>query len=110
MQRHPFRPPSPALRTIASRPANARHPLAWRLADDEPELVQGDQARDRPLALVEAALMLADEPLSPRRLAALAGLADAAEAKRLVLRLRELYAADGSAFQVEELAGGYQLL
>jgi segregation and condensation protein B len=67
-------------------------------------------ARDRPLALVEAALMLADEPLPPRRLAALAGLADAAEARRQVARLRQLYDAGESAFQVEELAGGYQLL
>ena len=54
--------------------------------------------------------MLADEPLAARRLAALAGLPDAAEARRLVERLRALYDADGSAFQVEELAGGYQLL
>jgi len=107
---HPFRSSSPALRAVAFRPANVRRPLAWRLAGDEPDLIQGEQARDRPLALVEAALILADEPLSARRLAALAGLADAAEAKRLVLRLSELYAADASAFQVSELAGGYQLL
>src|SRR5205085_10443650 len=71
---------------------------------------QGELARGRPLALVEAALMVADEPLTARRLAALAGLADAAEANRLVQRLRDLYRADGSAFQVEEIAGGYQLL
>ena len=54
--------------------------------------------------------MAADEPLTPRRLAAVAGLADAAEARRLVLRLRALYDQDGTAFQVEELAGGWQLL
>jgi segregation and condensation protein B len=66
--------------------------------------------RDGRLALVEAALMAADEPLSPRRLAAAAGLPDAAAARRLVQRLRALYDLDGTAFQVEELAGGYQLL
>jgi segregation and condensation protein B len=67
-------------------------------------------ARSPDLARVEAALFLADEPLAARKLAALAGLPDAASARRLVEQLRALYDADGSAFQVEELAGGYQLL
>ncbi len=71
---------------------------------------QGALARDGALALIEAALVAADEPLTPRRLAAAAGLIDAAEARRLVRKLQGLYEQDGSAFQVEELAGGYQLL
>lgn len=53
--------------------------------------------------------MIADEPLPARRVADAAGLADAAEARELVDRLVELYDADGSAFQVEEIAGGFQL-
>ncbi len=48
--------------------------------------------------------------MTPRRLASVAGLADAAEARRLVQRLQELYDREGAAFQVEELAGGWQLL
>jgi segregation and condensation protein B len=95
-----------------SRPVN--HPPTWsqRLLTDEDagKAAQGEFARDLPLARVEAALFLADEPLSPRKLAVAASLADAAEARQLVARLRELYGTDGSAFQVEELAGGYQLL
>jgi len=67
-------------------------------------------ARDAKLARLEAALVLADEPLAAKRLAEAAGLADAWEVHRLAKRLRELYDADGSAFQVAELAGGYQLL
>jgi segregation and condensation protein B len=67
-------------------------------------------ARDAHLAYVEAALFAADEPLTARRLAAVAGLADAAEARRLVRKLQSLYDKDGTAFQVEELAGGFQLL
>jgi segregation and condensation protein B len=59
---------------------------------------------------VEAALMAADEPLTSRKLATAAGLRDANEARRLVQRLREMYDRDGTAFQVEELAGGFQLL
>ena len=54
--------------------------------------------------------MLADEPLAARKLADVAGLADAAEARTLITRLQQLYDTDGSAFQVEEIAGGYQLL
>jgi segregation and condensation protein B len=68
------------------------------------------RCRDAGLARVEAALMMADEPLPARRLAEVAGLADAAEARARIDRLRELYDADGAAFQVEEIAGGYQLL
>jgi segregation and condensation protein B len=40
----------------------------------------------------------------------LANLADGAEARTLIRRLRRLYNAAGSAFQVEEVAGGFQLL
>ena len=54
--------------------------------------------------------MLADEPLAARKLADVAGLADAAEVRTFITRLQQLYDADGSAFQVEEIAGGYQLL
>jgi segregation and condensation protein B len=53
---------------------------------------------------------MADEPLPARKIADAAGLADAAEARAQVERLQTLYDADGSAFQVEEIAGGYQLL
>jgi segregation and condensation protein B len=74
------------------------------------EAEQGELARDAQLAMVEAALMAADEPLPARRLAQAAGLRDGTEARRLVLRLQQMYDRDETAFQVEELAGGYQLL
>lgn len=67
-------------------------------------------ARDGKLARVEAALVIADEPLAVRKLAEVAGLADGAEARACIERLQKLYDADGCAFQVEEIAGGYQLL
>jgi segregation and condensation protein B len=70
----------------------------------------GELARSGRLAWLEAALLVADEPLPPRKLAALAGLATAAEARALAAELRALYERDGSSFQVEEIAGGYQLL
>jgi segregation and condensation protein B len=71
---------------------------------------QGELARDAALALVEALLLAADEPLTIRGLAQGVGQTDASEVKRLVKRLQELYDRDGTAFQVEEVAGGYHLL
>jgi segregation and condensation protein B len=60
--------------------------------------------------MIEAALLAADEPLTSRRLAAAAGLSDASETRRLIRKLQALYDKGGSAFQVEEIAGGFQLL
>ena len=93
-------------------PRNRPLPAVYRRAEEaglEP-LAQGELARDPRLALVEAALFAADEPLPPRRLAVVAGLTDASEARRLVRKLQTLYDRDHTAFQVEELAGGFQLL
>jgi segregation and condensation protein B len=70
----------------------------------------GKLSRDATLAAVEAALFLADEPLTARKLATLAGLGDGNQARSQVLRLQAMYSAEGSAFEVEEIAGGYQLL
>jgi segregation and condensation protein B len=93
-------------------PADRRLPLIYRLGIEgghEPA-VGGALAREPRVAWLEAALLAADEPLTTRRLAAAAGLSDAAEARRLVRKLQALYDAGGSAFQIEEVAGGFQLL
>jgi len=93
-------------------PQDRRLPLVHRLrreAGGEPT-PQGELARDQALAQVEAALLSADEPLTPRRLATVCGLSDAGDARRLVKKLQALYDRDGTAFQVQELAGGFQLL
>ena len=92
-------------------PRNHRLPAIYRLGLEESEkAAAGELAREPRVALVEAALLAADEPLSLRRLAAVAGLTDVAEARRIVERLRALYEQDGTAFQIEELAGGFQVL
>jgi segregation and condensation protein B len=112
MKPHPLAARHSPLHHGRGFPRDGRLPLLYRLVAD----VVGESAppgpltRDARLAELEAALFAADEPLPPRKLAAVAGLADAAEARRLVERLRHLYDADGTAFQVEELAGGYLLL
>ncbi len=55
-------------------------------------------------------LFLAREPLSTRKLAQFAGLADGTQARTLIRRLNRAYDATGSAFRAEEVAGGFQLL
>jgi segregation and condensation protein B len=111
MGQHFFKRPFGA-RDRGELPRNQRLPAIYRLSWDEekPGTVAGELVREPRLALVEAALMAADEPLTMRRLAAAAGLSDVSDARRLVERLRALYDQDGTAFQVEELAGGFQVL
>jgi segregation and condensation protein B len=91
-------------------PQNHRLPSIYRQPIETEEVGSGELARDSRVALVEAALVATDEPLTAKKLATVAGLADAAEARRVVQQLRGLYEREGSAFQVEELAGGFQLL
>lgn len=59
---------------------------------------------------LEAVLFLAEGPLTLRKLAQSANLTDATEARTLLAGLRRVYDERGSAFQVEQVAGGYQLL
>jgi segregation and condensation protein B len=103
----------PDLRRRPSRlPTNQRLPAVYRqpVSRASEAVPEGELARDLPLAYVEAALLAADEPLTARKLAQAAGLADAGEARRLVRKLQALYDQDGTAFQVQEVAGGFQLL
>jgi segregation and condensation protein B len=65
--------------------------------------------RSPKLARVEAVLFGAGEPLTTRRIADGASLADSAEARSLIMELQALYDADGSAFTVQSIAGGWQL-
>jgi segregation and condensation protein B len=93
-------------------PGNTPLPLALRgFGEGGADAPTSDPlGRDAPLALLEAILLAADEPLPTRRLAQVAGLPDAAVARRLIRKLQGFYDRDGTAFQIEELAGGFQLL
>lgn len=66
-------------------------------------------ARDAACARLEAVLFVARGPLSTRRLARFAHLADGTEARTLIRRLNRWYDQGGSAFRAEEVAGGFQL-
>lgn len=110
MRRHPLVAVPAATLVRAQRPRNHPLPAGLRRSPRPEAPAVSELGRDAALAAVEAALFLADEPLTVRRLATLAGLQDVAAVRRLVARLDEVYARDGSAFRVEELAGGHQLL
>ena len=80
------------------------------MAAAEPVVSPGDHPRSDELARLEAALFLAREPLTTRRLAKLARLPDGTRARALLRELRGLQDAAGSAMRVEQIAGGFQLL
>lgn len=99
------------------RPANhAREWSAWQKRirphrrDAQAVLVAGDGVRGEKAARLEAALFVADGPLSARKLCQYALLADLAETKTQIEELNRAYDADGSAFRIERVASGYQLL
>jgi segregation and condensation protein B len=77
--------------------------------DDKSPQNLGPLGRDSRLARVEAVLFLAREPITSRKIAKLANLADGNVVRTLIRRLRQLYNEGSSAFQVEEVGGGYQL-
>jgi len=78
-------------------------------AAEEP-IGTGLHHRSDELARLEAALFLAREPLSIRRLAKLARLTDGTRARALIRELKSLQDEAGAAFRVEQLAGGFRLL
>lgn len=62
------------------------------------------------LRRLEAVLFLSPEGLSSRKLAKLAGLADATEARTLIRQLNLSLDEHGRAYRVEEIAGGYSMM
>ena len=107
-----FQARSFAPRRLAHMPRNQRLPMIYRQSGDldEPGTSDDPLAREPALALLEAALLIADEPLPIRKLVELGGLHDSAAARRMLKKLQAHYDADGSAFELEELAGGFQLM
>jgi segregation and condensation protein B len=60
--------------------------------------------------IIEALLFVADEPLSAGKIAEAVGGIGAEKVRALVDELRAEYEAQGRAFTIEELAGGYRML
>ena len=108
----------PVGRRLGSVATRYQLPLAYRPAKQKPPqrtLGQNDiscqtSLLEDPLCRVEAILFLAKEPLPSRKLSRYANLADGTEARTLVNQLNQRYEKRGSAFHVEQVGGGYQLL
>jgi segregation and condensation protein B len=62
------------------------------------------------LRQTEAVLFLSREAVSSKKLAKLAGLADATEARTLIRQLNQQYEQSGCSFRIEEVAGGMTML
>lgn len=88
---------------------------SWRLRATSPDLHREAETlaiasrRTPKMARLEAVLLVSDAPLSPRRLAQLATLADATESRTLIGRLNSAYEHTGTPFRVERVAAGYRL-
>ncbi|HEV8063161.1 MAG TPA: SMC-Scp complex subunit ScpB [Gemmataceae bacterium] len=91
-----------------NHPAPAGHALF--LSEGNENVGRGEFARDAQMAALEAILFLADDPLTVKRLALVLRLADGTEARRQVRRLQALYEKENAAFEIVEVAGGFQLL
>lgn len=101
------------------RPANAnpdgRHwlfrlrreerPVAFTLGGAHPDCIRAPR-----MARVEAILFVSQAALSLRRIMQLATLADPQEARQILDQLNRAYDRVGSAFRIESVAAGYQLL
>lgn len=100
------------------KPASSRQPAivwSWRIGAT-PVDPAGETSglavacrRNQKMARAEAVLLVSDAPLSPRRLAQLATLADATEARTQINRLNAAYEQAGTPFRVERVAAGYRL-
>jgi segregation and condensation protein B len=102
----------PTLQRAAHMPCNRPQPAVMRVLADASESSSAADplGRDPAMAMLEAVLLIADEPMPMRKLVQVLALPDAASVRRLLAKLQEQYDADGSAFELEELAGGFQLM
>jgi segregation and condensation protein B len=103
---------SPAVRysTPLQRTERPTAPAWWRFADHPTAIHPASQPEDQDakIARIEAVLFMSREPISTRKLANVANLADGTEARTLVNVLARRYEQRGSAMQVVEVAGGIQ--
>lgn len=76
----------------------------------DPEIATEDLSQAEKTRRIEAVLFLSREAVSSRKLAKLAGLADATEARTLIRQLNQQYEEDGRVFRIEEVAGGMTML
>ena len=113
---HPFTGSRPGdCWNVQQRTADFRLGAANATTQDE-KMLDGMPSAGQPtgeklpsIALLEAALFLAREPMSCRKLAQLAGLPEGTRTRQLLRELNKRYDQEHSAFCVVEVAEGFQL-
>lgn len=103
-------PSNSATSCEAQRITDPPAPLAAAAASDLSTPAPDNLDAHAPDRIVEAILFAADSPITPSRLADLAGLESAAQARTCVDALNARYAAGGMTFRIEMIARGYQML
>ena len=101
---------SSALRYQFPQSAARRHWEYFSLKTQSTVSKEADEPIETKLARLEAVLFMAREPLSTRKLANLAKLADGTQARTLLKQLGKCLDRRSSALQVIEVAQGVQLL
>lgn len=104
----PFKSAARQLNTSAPCGGQHWHFLVRKANPNRP--TTSSSARSPKLSRVEAALFVANGALTLRKLVQVATLIDTQEAAALIEELNTFYDAKGSAFRVEKVATGYQLL
>ena len=76
--------------------------------EEVPEELEGDEPTVESVA--EAVLFASDEPLSAERLAGIVGAGSVKDIRKCIETLNEKYDGANSAFRIEQIAGGYQMM
>jgi segregation and condensation protein B len=97
------------LAALCTKPHRAHVSIKKQRSTDQSSVIPSCLRRPE-LAQLEAALFVAREPLPIRRLAKLARLSDGTRARALLRELNTFFDDSGSAFRIEHLAGGFQLV
>ncbi len=76
--------------------------------EENPEEMDGDEPTVE--SVTEAVLFASDEPLSAERLAGIVGAGSVKDIRKCIEALNEKYDGANSAFRIEQIAGGYQMM
>lgn len=81
----------------------------WNPEIDE-EFIEDDSPEPTIESVIEAILFTTDEPVTPVRMVKIADLSSAKQVSDAVKLLNKRYEESNSAFRIEKIAGGYQML
>jgi segregation and condensation protein B len=79
-------------------------------ADSTSVLAESENVETTVESVIEAVLFASDEPLTEARLESVVELGSAKQVRECIENLNNKYRANNSAFRIEKIAGGYQML